>query len=130
MVADYHCLLLDTDELAWSSDLSHGFTGYSVLPPCTYEVQHVQSRTILDHSGEPRFPLWLLFALIPVLLSYFPFPVLLHFFPFPPFLLFSCPSVYAATTPSLRKTTEPNAEGIGGLYLQDSEPTDYNPAVE
>lgn len=39
-------------------------------------------------------------------------------------------SVYATTTPRLRKTSEANSEGIGGLYLQDSEPTTYNPAVD
>lgn len=42
----------------------------------------------------------------------------------------SPPSVYATTTPKLRKSAEDGAPGVGGLYLSDCEPTTFNPAVK
>lgn len=47
-----------------------------------------------------------------------------------PFACLLSSSVYAATTRSLRKSGDGSADGIGGLYMQDSEPIKYNPAVE
>lgn len=55
-------------------------------------------------------------------------PLVAHAFP-PPF--FVCArSVYTVTTPTLRKGTDDQAEGVGGLYMQDSEPVPFNPAVK
>lgn len=38
-------------------------------------------------------------------------------------------SVYATTTPTLRKGTEAGATGVGGLYLSECAPAPFNPAV-
>ncbi|CAM9550304.1 unnamed protein product [Ectocarpus sp. 6 AP-2014] len=38
-------------------------------------------------------------------------------------------SVFAATTPQLRKSTEDGAPGVGGLYMSDCAPQAFNPAV-
>ncbi|CAB1096438.1 unnamed protein product [Ectocarpus sp. CCAP 1310/34] len=38
-------------------------------------------------------------------------------------------SVFAATTPQLRKGTEDGAPGVGGLYMSDCAPQAFNPAV-
>ena len=39
-------------------------------------------------------------------------------------------SVYATTTSKLRESEEPGAPGVGGLYMTDSEPAPFNPAVK
>lgn len=38
-------------------------------------------------------------------------------------------SVYATTTPKLRKSSEDGAPGVGGLYMSDCAPSPFNPAV-
>lgn len=38
-------------------------------------------------------------------------------------------SVYATTTPELRKSREDRAPGVGGLYMSDCAPSPFNPAV-
>ncbi|CAN0104741.1 unnamed protein product [Hapterophycus canaliculatus] len=38
-------------------------------------------------------------------------------------------SVYATTTPKLRKSSEDGAPGVGGLYISDCAPAAFNPAV-
>lgn len=38
-------------------------------------------------------------------------------------------SVYAITSPKLRKSGEDGAPGVGGLYMQDCAPAPFNPAV-
>eukprot|EP00752_Nemacystus_decipiens_P016384 g14646.t1 len=38
-------------------------------------------------------------------------------------------SVYAASTPKLRKSSEAGAPGVGGLYMSDCAPAPFNPAV-
>ncbi|CAM9418498.1 unnamed protein product [Ectocarpus fasciculatus] len=38
-------------------------------------------------------------------------------------------SVFAATTPQLRKSTEDGAPGVGGLYMSDCAPQAFNPAA-
>ncbi|CAM9358691.1 unnamed protein product [Ectocarpus sp. 8 AP-2014] len=38
-------------------------------------------------------------------------------------------SVFAATTPQLRKSAEDGAPGVGGLYMSDCAPQAFNPAV-
>ncbi|CAM9480588.1 unnamed protein product [Ascophyllum nodosum] len=56
-------------------------------------------------------------------------PVFQVFFKQPRAGAFTWRVVYATTTSKLRESEEPGAPGVGGLYMTDSEPAPFNPAV-